>query len=432
MNHNATGRYLIALLCGILLTASGCRKDSHVIETDKVNALTPHLMPVRSIDPYDTLYTDLQPLYGILADKKIVMLGEQSHGDGATFLAKARLIKFLHEKMGFDVLAMESGLFDCEFAGKAIRDGVPARQAIQFSAFDIWTGSQQFRPVIEYIEETRNTERPLMFTGFDMQITGRYGRDSLTPSLHRFLSSFGIGDSGGSFALAFMDTLQKKPRTFSEVADSLRPVFLRSLDTLSRRISAVVTPEAALWIQVLKSIGTLATFVWNVDWKNPDPAVVNLRDRQMADNVLWLSRSRYPDKKIIVWAASTHISRNRHEILNRKNSDTAMIPMGHIVWKEMGDSIYALGFTAFEGRPAVRGRNAWDLAAATPGSIEDILHHTGLSAAWLDFQQLPERHWLNDTARARPYGYSTMVARWPQMMDGLLYIQTMTPSTSEE
>ena len=109
-----------------------------------------------------------------------------------------------------------------------------------------------------------------------------------------------------------------------------------------------------------------------------------------------------------------------------------MIPMGHIVWKEMGDSIYALGFTAYEGRPAVRGRNAWDLAKASPGSIEDIIFHTGNNAAWLDFQRLPEQHWLHDTVHARPYGYSTMVARWPQMMDGMFYVQTMTPSQKKD
>ena len=41
------------------------------------------------------------------------MLGEHPYDDGTTFVAKTRLVRFLHEQMGFNVLAFESGLYDC-------------------------------------------------------------------------------------------------------------------------------------------------------------------------------------------------------------------------------------------------------------------------------------------------------------------------------
>ena len=41
-----------------------------------------------------------------------VLLGEASHGDGAALLAKGRLVRYLHQARGFDVLVWESGFYD--------------------------------------------------------------------------------------------------------------------------------------------------------------------------------------------------------------------------------------------------------------------------------------------------------------------------------
>jgi len=81
---------------------------------------------IRSLDPSDGDFSDLEPLRAALKGARVVMLGEQSHGDGTTFLAKTRLIRFLHEQMGFNVLAFESGLYDRGGAGR-VHDRADAR-----------------------------------------------------------------------------------------------------------------------------------------------------------------------------------------------------------------------------------------------------------------------------------------------------------------
>ena len=140
----------------------------------RIDWLSRHTCPIRSIDPTITEddFADLKPLMKAIGKSRIVVLGEQSHGDGATFLAKGRLIKFLHQKMGFDVLAWEAGLFNCKDMDSAVRDSaIPIQDAINRGIYPIWGTSAQVRPVFEYARSVAQTGRPLEMIGFDHQFS---------------------------------------------------------------------------------------------------------------------------------------------------------------------------------------------------------------------------------------------------------------------
>src|SRR5262249_16345115 len=54
----------------------------------RVAWLKKHVAPLRSIDPADEDFADLEPIRQAIGDARVVQLSEQSHGDGATFHAR--------------------------------------------------------------------------------------------------------------------------------------------------------------------------------------------------------------------------------------------------------------------------------------------------------------------------------------------------------
>ena len=92
-----------------LLVIAFCCTLINYAQVDIKTYVAENTVQVKTIEPDATDYTDLASVGNAIGNAGIVMLGEQDHGDGATFLAKTRLIRYLHEKKGFNVIAFESG-----------------------------------------------------------------------------------------------------------------------------------------------------------------------------------------------------------------------------------------------------------------------------------------------------------------------------------
>jgi hypothetical protein len=82
--------------------------------TPPQTATEPACGTVVSADPTVGDFRDLEQLAPALRRASVVALGEATHADGTSFALKSRLVRYLHERMGFHVLAWEAGLFSCE------------------------------------------------------------------------------------------------------------------------------------------------------------------------------------------------------------------------------------------------------------------------------------------------------------------------------
>ena len=88
--------------------------------------------------------TDFSFLKEELKDVQVVMLGENTHFDGNVFEMKTKIVQYLHQEMGFNTIAFESGIYDVWRAQKSINEGQNVAEALSNSLFSIWAKRKEF------------------------------------------------------------------------------------------------------------------------------------------------------------------------------------------------------------------------------------------------------------------------------------------------
>lgn len=395
---------------------------------ERIQWLEQNVVKFRNVDPDDTDFDDLQPLKKLIGDAQIVQLGEQSHGDGTCFQTKIRLIKFLHQEMGFDVISFESGLFDCRRAWQAFHEGEDPLVAARRGVFGIWTGSQQTRELWEYIAQQANSDRPLELAGFDCQFTASASREFLVEDFKKYLQQINV------------KVPDDKQELFSDQLTGLmarefvgkKSDFDSTMQLLQAQINAHggESRETLFWRQNLKSIQAYADYAWQDDSTDRMKDIMK-RDAQMAKNLVWQHRQHYPNRKIIVWAASFHIMRNPSgiEVPDGQVDYSDMVQMGHAVHEALGSKVFTVGFTAHEGSAGAFFRPAFGLDEAPMGTLEDLFHQAGVENGWLSLHPSDESgEWLKQKLFSRPLGYGWMKAHWGEHFDAMVFNRTMKPS----
>ena len=168
-------RVFVVLLLNFFLGASSIIAQEVVSEkrnTDtqkRIGWLEKKAVKITSSNINKKKFKDLMPLKEKIGDARIVLLGEQTHGHGTTHRMKSRLIRFLHEEMGFNVLAWESSLPGCRAVDEAfLKSDAPLLDMVDLGIFQIFGRSAHNKPLFEYIRKIRKDSNPLIQAGFDL------------------------------------------------------------------------------------------------------------------------------------------------------------------------------------------------------------------------------------------------------------------------
>ena len=380
-------------------------------------------------------YADLQFLKDVIGSRRIVQIGESHHSVAEYGAVKTRLIKFLHDEMGFDVLAFESSIYEC-FAAD-VRQLRPA-DALFASIFGVWA-FEEMLPLFEFLKHTHSTARPLAFAGFDPQISSRTGVATRPAFFQRVI---GVLDPDyarevAQFDAQFIDRIQREgPGYARDDEERLVAFYTRLANYLERHREPLaeafpgdaspLVAERVAWSSV--KLAQLLSSYQN----DPDDVSLQghmaIRDRAMADNLTFLANTLYPDKKIIVWAANIHV---RHA--NEKT--TWVFPtMGGWLKERFREELYTIGLYPNRGT-VPGGRSVFTIDAAEPGTLERLLSDAGASPLFVDMLNQPHTdgtRWMYEPMLSRDASISGPQAMLPVLIvprdqyDGLLFIDRVS------
>ncbi len=120
-------------------------------------------------------FDDLAPLDAMIGDARIVSLGEPTHGTREAFQMKHRLLEYLVEKKGFRIFSIEANMPESFALNEYVVEGRgDPRKLIAGMYFWTWN-TMEVLDMVEWMRAWNAAhppgpgERPLRFTGFDMQ-----------------------------------------------------------------------------------------------------------------------------------------------------------------------------------------------------------------------------------------------------------------------
>ena len=358
--------------------------------------------------------------------KKYVQLGESGHGVAEFNKAKVRLIKFLHQELGFEVIAFESSIFECFYANQNVSH-LNHLEIMENSIFGVWH-TLEVLELFNYIKNSAHSDHPLILAGFDTQVSSIQGYmdrpvyfkdiiskidSSYAVKVFKLDSAFIQNRYDENYLKSNHDTLTAQFSELTAFFDS-RMSELINLYQDDPGIPFIARQTAWSMIQFIKqkiSSGNSRT---------------EIRDKGMADNFDYLVNNIDPDKKIMLWAHNFHIRHNNSSVPYYNELKT----MGTYISENYRDDLYTIGLYMYRGKAAMNNRDIYSIEPALPGSLESIFYQARKKYCFVDMAN-EQRHdgnsWMFESIYSKSWGTIDLQMILKDQYDGILFIDTVNP-----
>ena len=380
---------------------------------------------------------DLDALVEVAGDRKLVLMGESSHGTREYYAWRDSISRRLIAEHGFNFIAVEgdwASLYELNRYVKNMPGAAnSAREVLEgLSRWPLWMwGNEEVEALAEWLR-TFNTNLPA-----DEKV-GFYGKD--------------VYDEWNSHdkLLAFLQ--ENNNPLFRSVREEYACFSPYNKDSwlYAQRVAQGATDctqETAAVVQLIRderhnSLADLS--VYEFFWLEQNALVVKNAEKFYRKSIMsrdassWNSRVGYMDMTVnrlldlygddargIVWAHNTHIGDARFSQMAQQGQEN----IGHLVRVEHSpENVFLIGFVTYTG--TVKAGSQWgssmermQVPEAPPTSIEGIFEQTGIPQFYIVFDDIDRTH----DVFMQPRGNRAIGVVYNPQNDRRQYVQTIVP-----
>jgi erythromycin esterase len=378
----------------------------------------------------------LNPLIESAADKKLVLLGEASHGTHEYYTWRDSISRRLIIEHGFNFIVVEGDFASLFEINRYVKNLPGAAQTAEdaMSGLNRWPqwmwGNHEVLSMVKWLRSHNDwlpQERKIGFYGMDVYDEWRSKEVLLEllleadPELHRQameqLKCFALywGDSW-----AYARDARKTGIDCSGSTEELVNILLQhqpGMDKISDYDFFYAIQNAHVINNAEKFYRKSAAGMSAASW--------NARVLHMHNTLTRLLELYGQHSKGIVWAHNTHIG-DAHYTEMRNYSQTNI---GELTRKHFGmDQIFLIGFTTHKGKVQAGAqwggaRQVMKVREAPRNSLEGILHRTGFESFFLLFDDEDR----NNKDFMKPLGNRAIGVIYNPQYDSQQYVQTIVP-----
>lgn len=376
---------------------------------------------------------DARSFAGICSEKKIVGLGEATHGTSEFVRAKSELVKALVQHADFRILAFETGidayLINNYLTGKSDDLASPMR------GFYLIYHTREFIDLLRWLRDYNRTipkSEQVIVYGFDSQHIG-----SLPDLVLDYLQE--VDPVFLKEAQSRLDNLRTKlePRKKHQYLDDLELIRTRVNDRKNIYLKHASEEKFDLMLKILDAMTSAVQ--QSTLGNNHGTKAQSMRDNEMLQNIQWIVNRASHNGKVIIWAHNGHIQKVNFD-LKRKDH----FRLGQGLYQVFDTLYYAIGLDFDKGSfNAVNYQNgatmqACQVANEKADSFAAIFAHVSFPCYFLDFGSMTpaDRENLSKANCMREAGigfsgeqYTFAKLNIKAAFDGIVFIKNTSATT---